>query len=144
MLLRRVGLPVQLGARRVAGLPVLARPASVLVRSSNGAKETTTVVTTSDDEGTGNLAGEYCAIDSTGKRLKKRTVGEMEQEFLEALSSFYYEGRPKLSDEEFEVLKEVGLREGRGPVLHVASDGRARAPVQWDDPNRGWALVQAN
>lgn len=31
------------------------------------------------------------------------------QEFLEALSSYYFDGKAKLSDEEFETLREVGM-----------------------------------
>jgi hypothetical protein len=53
-----------------------------------------------------NVSGEYCSIDPKGKRLKDRSLGEMEAEFLEALSSYYYEGKPRLSDEEFSLLKE--------------------------------------
>lgn len=51
-------------------------------------------------------AGEFCSLDSTGKRVKNRTIGEMEQEFLEALSSYYYGDKPDITDEEFEVLKD--------------------------------------
>ncbi len=43
---------------------------------------------TSDDEGTYNVAGEYCAIDSKGKKMAKRTLGEMEQDFLAAMASW--------------------------------------------------------
>jgi hypothetical protein len=32
--------------------------------------------------------------------------GELEQEFLEAMSDYYYADKPKLTDEEFELLKE--------------------------------------
>jgi hypothetical protein len=31
------------------------------------------------DEETENVGGEFCTLDATGKKLKKRTVGEMEQ-----------------------------------------------------------------
>lgn len=34
------------------------------------------------DEETENLGGEYCSLDQSGKKLKKRTVGEMEQVIL--------------------------------------------------------------
>jgi len=34
------------------------------------------------------------------------SIGEMEQEFLDALSAYYYEGRAAMSDAEFELLKE--------------------------------------
>jgi hypothetical protein len=33
-------------------------------------------------------------------------AGELEQEFLEAMSDYYYGEKPKLTDEEFELLKE--------------------------------------
>jgi hypothetical protein len=33
-------------------------------------------------------------------------AGELEQEFLEAMSDYYYGDKPKLTDEEFELLKE--------------------------------------
>jgi len=66
-----------------------------------------------------NVSGEYCSIDLKGKRLKERSLGEMEAEFLEALSSYYYEGKPRLSDEEFSLLKEEliwsGSKVRRGP-----------------------------
>lgn len=34
------------------------------------------------------------------------TLGEKEQVFLEALSAFYYDGRPAITDEEFDMLKD--------------------------------------
>lgn len=36
----------------------------------------------------------------------KPSLGEMEQQFLEALSAWYYDGKPTMEDEEFAVLKE--------------------------------------
>jgi hypothetical protein len=33
-------------------------------------------------------------------------AGELEQEFLEAMSDYYFGEKPKLTDEEFELLKE--------------------------------------
>lgn len=60
----------------------------------------------SDVDDGDNLAGEFCTIDGTGRRVRERTIGEMEQEYLLALSSFYFEGKPQISDEEFELLKE--------------------------------------
>lgn len=35
-----------------------------------------------------NMAGDYCALDENGKRMSKRTIGEMENDFLLALSSW--------------------------------------------------------
>ena len=62
-------------------------------------------LTQSIDESTENVGGEFCSIDKQAKKVK-RSVGEMEQEFIEALSSFYYEKKAILSDEEFETLRE--------------------------------------
>lgn len=59
-----------------------------------------------------NVAGAYCSIDEQGQRLSSRTLGEMEQEFLTALSSWYYEGKPMMTDEEFETLKDELLWNG--------------------------------
>lgn len=43
----------------------------------------------SDDSQDETLAGSYCALDSQAKRvMKKRAMGEMENEFLLALSSW--------------------------------------------------------
>jgi len=65
-----------------------------------------------------NTAGEYCSIDREAKRIEKRSVGEMELEFLLALSSYYYDGKPTMSDEEFELLKEELLWNGsKVPIL---------------------------
>jgi len=69
------------------------------------------------DDCADNVAGEYCAIDNSGKRKGKRSLGEMEQEFLEALSSFYFDKKPLLSDEEFELLKEELLWSGSKVVI---------------------------
>lgn len=53
------------------------------------------------------IATEMCALDpKTGERAAMRSVGEMEQEFLAALSSYYNDGKAIISDEEFELLKE--------------------------------------
>lgn len=69
-------------------------------------------------------AGEFCSLDSAGKRVKNRTMGEMEQEFLEALSSYYYGDKPSITDEEFELLKEEllwsGSKVGDSTALHDA------------------------
>lgn len=62
--------------------------------------------------------GEYCSIDANAKPVMNRTVGEMEQEFLDACGSWYYDGKGKLSDEEFENLKSELLWNGsKVPVL---------------------------
>jgi hypothetical protein len=56
---------------------------------------------------------EYCSLDvDGGKPISQMTLGEKEQAFLEALSSFYYEGKPKIADEEFDLLKDELLWSG--------------------------------
>ena len=55
----------------------------------------------------------FCSLDDTGKPVKKKkTLGEMEQEYLDALRQFYMSDSPSLSDEEFDVLKDELLWEG--------------------------------
>lgn len=55
----------------------------------------------------------YCSLDESGAPLKKkRTLGEMEQEYLDALRQFYFSENPSLSDEEFDILKNELLWEG--------------------------------
>ncbi|ONK72720.1 uncharacterized protein A4U43_C04F22430, partial [Asparagus officinalis] len=56
----------------------------------------------------------YCSID---KKAEKRTIGEMEQEFLQALQSFYYDGQAIMSNEEFDNLKEELMWEGSSVVM---------------------------
>ncbi|KAL6748751.1 hypothetical protein V8C86DRAFT_2870552, partial [Haematococcus lacustris] len=57
--------------------------------------------------------GAFCSIDEGGQRIRsKKTIGEMEQEFLGALGSWYFEGKPTMSDAEFETLKEELLWNG--------------------------------
>lgn len=59
---------------------------------------------TEEETDSGSL-GDYCSINSQGKRVINRTLGEMEADFLEALSAYYNSEKPKMTDEEFEVLK---------------------------------------
>ena len=56
---------------------------------------------------------QYCSIDGKGKK----SMGEMEQEFLQALQSFYYEGKAMMSNEEFDNLKEELMWEGSSVVM---------------------------
>lgn len=98
----RVG---QAGARVSGchGRPLLpARRQHVALRATEEAKEAGPAVALDDGA---NMAAEYCSIDKSGKRAK-RTLGEMEFDFLAALSSYYYDGKPSMTDEEFELLKE--------------------------------------
>eukprot|EP00878_Enallax_costatus_P000914 GHUV01001044.1.p1 GENE.GHUV01001044.1~~GHUV01001044.1.p1 ORF type:complete len:416 (+),score=103.50 GHUV01001044.1:3-1250(+) len=100
-----------LGTSRVAARPTV----SVLARQSPSwvakARQQETSLQESIEEGV-NVTGEFCSIDSSGKRVRDRTIGEMEQEFLEALSNYYYGEKPSISDEEFELLKEELLWNG--------------------------------
>ncbi|KAJ0962215.1 hypothetical protein J5N97_030043 [Dioscorea zingiberensis] len=56
----------------------------------------------------------YCSID---KKAEKKTIGEMEQEFLQALQSFYYDKKAIMSNEEFDNLKEELMWEGSSVVM---------------------------
>lgn len=56
----------------------------------------------------------YCSID---KKAEKRTLGELEQDFLEALQSFYFEKKSIMSNEEFDNLKEELMWEGSSVVM---------------------------
>ncbi|KAI7743011.1 hypothetical protein M8C21_032676 [Ambrosia artemisiifolia] len=58
----------------------------------------------------------YCSLEQ-----KKKTLGEMEQEFLQALQAFYYEGKAIMSNEEFDNLKEELMWEGSSVVM-LSSD----------------------
>ncbi|XP_031284666.1 PGR5-like protein 1B, chloroplastic [Pistacia vera] len=60
----------------------------------------------------------YCSLD---KKQEKKSLGEMEQEFLQALQAFYYEGKAIMSNEEFDILKEELMWEGSSVVM-LSSD----------------------
>ncbi|KAE9613169.1 hypothetical protein Lal_00027590 [Lupinus albus] len=60
---------------------------------------------------------QYCSID----KKEKKTVGELEQDFLQALQAFYYEGKAIMSNEEFDNLKEELMWEGSSVVM-LSSD----------------------
>ncbi|XVF10712.1 hypothetical protein REPUB_Repub07fG0206000 [Reevesia pubescens] len=60
----------------------------------------------------------YCSLD---KKDQKKSLGEMEQEFLQALQAFYYEGKAIMSNEEFDNLKEELMWEGSSVVM-LSSD----------------------
>ncbi|CAN0841587.1 PGR5-like protein 1A, chloroplastic [Linum grandiflorum] len=63
----------------------------------------------------------YCSID---KKDDKKSLGEMEQEFLQALQSFYYEGKAIMSNEEFDNLKEELMWEGSSVVMLSGDEQR--------------------
>lgn len=54
----------------------------------------------------------YCSLDDAGNRMAPMTLGEKEQLFLEALSGYYFEGKPTISDGEFDLLKDELLWSG--------------------------------
>ncbi|KDO63643.1 hypothetical protein CISIN_1g019981mg [Citrus sinensis] len=56
---------------------------------------------------------QYCSID----KKEKKSLGELEQEFLQALQAFYYEGKAVMSNEEFDNLKEELMWEGSSVVM---------------------------
>nr|GMD98770.1 PGR5-like protein 1A, chloroplastic [Ipomoea batatas] len=62
----------------------------------------------------------YCNID----RKEKKSLGEMEQDFLQALQAFYYEGKAIMSNEEFDNLKEELMWEGSSVVMLSADEQR--------------------
>jgi uncharacterized short protein YbdD (DUF466 family) len=53
----------------------------------------------------------------THNQQTKNSIGEMEQEFLDAMSSYYYEGKAAISDAEFDLLKEELLWAGSKVVV---------------------------
>uniref|UniRef100_A0A7N1A7B0 PGRL1A transmembrane protein n=1 Tax=Kalanchoe fedtschenkoi TaxID=63787 RepID=A0A7N1A7B0_KALFE len=59
----------------------------------------------------------YCNID----KKQKKSLGELEQDFLQALQAFYYEGKAIMSNEEFDNLKEELMWEGSSVVM-LSSD----------------------
>ncbi|KAL5684396.1 hypothetical protein ACJX0J_010781, partial [Zea mays] len=66
-----------------------------------------------DDEVVDRNILPYCSID----RKQKKTLGEMEQEFLQALQAFYYDQKAIMSNEEFDNLKEELMWEGSSVVM---------------------------
>ncbi|KAK4486429.1 hypothetical protein RD792_009104 [Penstemon davidsonii] len=61
----------------------------------------------------------YCSLEK-----QKKSVGEMEQEFLQALQAFYYEGKSIMSNEEFDNLKEELMWEGSSVVMLSGDEQR--------------------
>lgn len=64
---------------------------------------------------------EFCSLDGKGGRATKKSLGEKEAEFLDALRSFYYDGSANMSNEEFDLLKEELIWEG-SKVAVLSSD----------------------
>lgn len=111
------GLPVRPLVR--AGLPQ--RPRLALLARAQ--QQETPTVEASIEEGV-NVTGEFCSLDGAGKRQRDRTIGEMEQEFLEALSAYYYGDMPQLSDEEFSLLKEELIWNGSKVAILDSNEQR--------------------
>ncbi|KAH0465101.1 hypothetical protein IEQ34_005204 [Dendrobium chrysotoxum] len=63
----------------------------------------------------------YCSIS---KKSENRSIGEMEQEFLQALQSFYYDNEAIMSNEEFDNLKEELMWEGSSVVMLSSDEQR--------------------
>lgn len=70
-----------------------------------------------EDDFVDSKIGQYCEIN----KKEKKSLGELEQEFLQALQSFYYEGKATMSNEEFDNLKEELMWEGSS-VIMLSSD----------------------
>ncbi|KAL6986123.1 PGR5-like protein 1A, chloroplastic [Sarracenia purpurea var. burkii] len=62
----------------------------------------------------------YCSLDKKGKK----SLGDLEQEFLQALQAFYYEGKAVMSNEEFDNLKEELMWEGSSVVMLSSDEQR--------------------
>jgi len=65
------------------------------------------------DESVDSNILDYCSIDSQGKRLiSRKSLGEKEQDYLDAMQSFYFDSTPLLSNEEFDNLEQELLWQG--------------------------------
>ncbi|KAK4748582.1 hypothetical protein SAY87_015168 [Trapa incisa] len=62
----------------------------------------------------------YCSID----KKQKKSLGELEQDFLQAMQAFYYEGKAIMSNEEFDNLKEELMWEGSSVVMLSSDEQR--------------------
>lgn len=68
---------------------------------------------------------DYCSLDPQGRKpLSRKTLGEKEQEYLDALRAFYYDGKPIMSDEEFENLEQELLWEGSRVAVLSSTEQR--------------------
>lgn len=128
MLLSRSCATRALGARMPIGM---ARPAPrglrrLERRAVEQDKGTPAVMLSGEETDDGeHITGEYCSIDSAGKRLRStRSLGELEQEFLDAMSSYYYEGKAAISDAEFDLLKDELLWAGSKVVVLDSDEQR--------------------
>lgn len=68
---------------------------------------------------------DYCSLDSKGKRPSlRKSLGEKEQEYLDAQRAFYYDGKPTMSDEEFENLEQELLWQGSRVAVLSSTEQR--------------------
>jgi hypothetical protein len=68
---------------------------------------------------------DYCSLDPQGKKpTSRKSLGEKEQEYLDALRAFYYDGKPTMSDEEFENLEQELLWEGSRVAVLSSTEQR--------------------
>ncbi|KAL6757857.1 hypothetical protein V8C86DRAFT_2614392 [Haematococcus lacustris] len=113
----RMSLPASVSSTRLAAAgqgcwgqrPCVCTPARVARAVCRVAEKEAGAVSDVDE----GAVGAFCSIDEGGRRIRsKKTIGEMEQEFLGALGSWYFEGKPTMSDAEFETLKEELLWNG--------------------------------
>jgi len=91
----------------------------LLVRASAGREK---VVTRAKAEGATDEVvdariGQYCDVTK-----QKKTLGEMEQDFLLALQAFYIDAKPVMSNEEFDNLKEELQWQGSNVVMLSADE----------------------
>ncbi|XP_068649997.1 PGR5-like protein 1B, chloroplastic [Aristolochia californica] len=70
-----------------------------------------------EDEVVDSKILQYCSIN----KKEKKSLGELEQDFLQALQSFYYDQKAIMSNEEFDNLKEELMWEGSSVVM-LSSD----------------------
>jgi DNA-directed RNA polymerase subunit RPC12/RpoP len=115
--LRPASLPA--GVWQLPSLPLLLKCRSkraddVVVRAADGAGPGPV----KEEEEVDRHVLQFCSLQD---KAGKRTIGELEAEFLEALQSFYYEGKPIMSNEEFDNLKEELMWEG-SKVVMLSSD----------------------
>ncbi|KAG8382319.1 hypothetical protein BUALT_Bualt05G0065100 [Buddleja alternifolia] len=73
-----------------------------------------------EDDVVDSNALQYNSLD----KKQKKSIGEMEQEFLQALQAFYYEGKSIMSNDEFDNLKEELMWEGSSVVMLSGDEQR--------------------
>ncbi len=83
------------------------------------------LLVTHDAEGCGSNINDYCSLDFDGRKpVSQMTMGEKEQAFLEALSAFYFDGTPALTDEEFDLLKDELIWSGSKVAVLTKNEKR--------------------